>query len=133
MAFTQHGSAKASNAQPPVKNDMEQGMSSDIPQLVGPEPIVADIVALFDTVPNIISSVPQLPPSKKIQKAPADWVKQVYGGDHSQWQLDSQSYLKGARGPRSTYAKIILERNPTIPWESQKQLIATIQKATGGA
>jgi hypothetical protein len=134
MAFSQREAAKRATEMRevgiPVANDAEQAMDSGLPQFVGPEPIVNDIAALLDTVPNLISSVPPLPLSKKMQETPANWIKRVYGGEYSQWQLDSQSYLKGTRGPRSTYAKIILERNLTIPWESKMQIAEVIQKMT---
>ncbi len=100
----------------------------DPPQFTGPEPISFNLRATLDTVPNLTSALPPLPPKNKLRKAPENWIKSVYGGDYSQYKLDTSQYLKGARGLRSTYAKIIIGRNPTISLESQRQLIAVVQK-----
>ncbi|KAJ3567337.1 hypothetical protein NP233_g6432 [Leucocoprinus birnbaumii] len=92
------------------------------------EPVFTNMKALLDTVPSLSSSLPPLPTPRQLRHTPAAQVKRVYGGDYSQWQVDSQSYLKGALGLRSTYAKIVLDRNPTIIAKPQNDLIAAIRR-----
>lgn len=100
----------------------------DPPQFTGPEPVSSDLGAALNAVPNLISSLPPLPGAQKLRKAPENWVKTVYGGDYSQHEVGTAYYLKGARGSRSDYAKIIVGRNPTIPLGSQQRLIAAVRK-----
>jgi len=85
------------------------------PNVAAPELLHNNIMAALSSIPGLTS------------------LKHLRGGDqfgdYSQWQLDPQSYMQGARGPQSTYAEIILNRNPTITSESQKVVIAGIKRA----
>ncbi|KAF5352505.1 hypothetical protein D9756_005888 [Leucocoprinus leucothites] len=126
MAFSRHDGAK----QPKPSTSKSDPATDKVTSRAAPEPVVTNIAALLDAVPNLTSSFPPLSPAKQLREARTAWIKRAYGGDYSQWQLDSQSYLKGVRGPRSIYAKIILDRNPTISSKPQKELIALIKRST---
>lgn len=138
MAFAQREAASraAAEGRKTTSSSVQDGMlgdaelSVDPPQFIAPEPIAPNLAAVLDTVPNLTSSLPSMPPAQKLKKAPVDWVKRVFGGDYSQFQLDAQQYLKGTQGPKSTYAKIVLERNPTIPLGSQQQFLGIVRRLT---
>jgi len=117
MAFSRRNSSKHQE-QSIAPTSPEEDITLDIPALPNvttPEPCCTNIKTVLNSVPGL---------------TPAASLEPVYEGDYSQWQLDPQSYLKGARGPRSTYAEIILNHNPTVSSESQKVLITTIKRAT---
>lgn len=136
MAFSEREAANRAAAEatkpraPSQDGELNSPIIVDPPQFTAPEPISSNLAATLNTVPNLVSSLPPLPAVQKLRKAPAVWAKGVYGGDYSRYQLGTQDYLKGARGPSSVYAKIVLGRNPTMPLGSQQQLIGLIQKVT---
>ena len=118
MAFSQYQPSK----------QQEQSLVPTSPEedttLATPEPPnVATPELLHTNIKTVLNSIPGLTS-----------LRHLHSGDHSQfddysqWQLDPQSYVQGARGPQSTYAQIILNRNPTITSESQKVLTAAIKR-----
>ncbi|KAF9454207.1 hypothetical protein P691DRAFT_770906 [Macrolepiota fuliginosa MF-IS2] len=129
MAFSQREAPNRAAKSANNRNNGTVGDSGvDAPQFTTPEPIASDLTAALNTVPNLTSSLPPIPASQKLRRVPADWAKRVFGGDYSAYQVDTQHYLKGAGGPRSAYAKIILGRNASIPLGSQKGLVDVIRK-----
>jgi len=115
MAFSQHQPSEQ-REQSIVPTSPEEDTTPEPPNVAAPELLHTNIKTVLNSIPGLTS------------------LKHLYGGghspfgDYSQWQLDPQSYLQGARGPQSTYAEMILNRNPTITSESQKVLTAAIKR-----
>jgi len=115
MAFSQHQQQEQSL----VPTSPEEDTTLDTPE----SPNVAAPELLHTNIKTVLNSIPGLISLKHLHKGDHSQF-----GDYSQWQLDPQSYMQGARGPQSTYAEIFLNRNPTITSESQKVLTAVIKR-----
>jgi len=125
---TRAGRTRASSESREISSEEE--VTAELPQFMAPELVTSDLASVLNKVPNLASPLPSLSHADK--KLSPEWLKCTYVGDYSKYQLDTQDYLRGARGVGHTYARIILERNSTLSQDARKRLHWFIENSTRG-